>query len=93
MTTKDYWFAVGFIAGEGHIGLYNGAGLVISVSQIELTPLLRLQEIFGGVISDLIITNQKPKYIWRANGPTAAGIIMTLATGLKQVHAGRYKQA
>ena len=98
MTTADYWFAVGFIAGEGHIGFHkndtkHGGAISISVNQVEDTPLLELKRILGGVLTGPHATEHKPRWTWRAYGGCAAGIIMTLITGLKKVHIQRYEQA
>lgn len=94
MTKSDYWFAVGFIAGEGYIGCKPS--IIISVNQIELKPLLYLHNMFGGKMSGPFLSanpNHNTKWEWRATGSRAAGIIMTLIPGLQKVHVHKYEQA
>ena len=94
MTKEEYWFAVGFIAGEGYIGC--SPSLKISVNQTEEKPLILLQSIFGGTISGPIDRGNpkhSPRWDWCSTGSRAAGIIMTLIPGLKKVHEHKYTQA
>src|SRR5689334_7242112 len=79
MTRDDLMWAVGFLEGEGSFSTI-GRGASVSAPQVELWPLQKLQQIFGG---KLYVKRQSEGSarlcnIWVEHGARAVGIMMTL---------------
>lgn len=63
-------WAAGFLDGEGHLGLGVNTGKYrgpkITASQVRVDPLLRLQDLFGGSVSNPAnrLTRSGRMYVW-----------------------------
>lgn len=81
----DIAWAAGFIEGEGHMRSRGCRSSEITVSQLTKEPILKLQKLFGGHVSQQNsfhpkdrATKLKSLWVWRASGSRARGVIMTL---------------
>lgn len=80
-TVKDIAWAAGFLEGEGSFVAKHGKSQVVAAVQVQLEPLLRLQEIFGGAITarqPAVGLGKQPLNYWRACGARARGVMMTV---------------
>lgn len=76
----DIAWAAGFIDGEGCLTLVkkrNGLQVVLNVSQVELAPLYKLKDLFGGSIQKHGKETDKWRaaYMWVITGINAASVI------------------
>ena len=78
-TTKELFWAAGFLEGEGSF-LPNGQSGMVQACQVEREPLERLQRLFGGRLSARKASNDKhsPYFEWGVSGPRARGLMMTM---------------
>lgn len=83
-TIRDLEWAAGFLEGEGcfRVGYthsHQSRSETVTVTQVNIVPLLKLQEIFGGTVYD---RGSQPKrrhqYGWYVTGARARGVMMTL---------------
>jgi len=89
---SDYAWAAGFIDGEGSIGMYyltyKNRGkkyrrIAIQVTQTRLLPLEKLQELFGGTITEIFPKGGKQRtWYWGVRGVD----IVTMVYKLLQPH-------
>ena len=77
-SSKDIYWAAGFLEGEGSFRLARGT--VITAPQVQREPLDRLQKMFGGTIAFRKRENPKHSdiHIWSVCGSRARGVMMTL---------------
>ena len=81
----DIAWAAGFIEGEGHMRPRGCRSSEITAYQQTKEPILRLQKLFGGHVSQQNSFHPKDRttklesgWVWRASGSRARGVIMTL---------------
>lgn len=82
--THGLAWAAGFLEGEGSFS-HHVASLTVSAVQVELDPLLRLRELFGGSIKQYQHRHRtmgRPYYKWAIHGAHAIGVAFTLFTFL-----------
>ena len=96
MTSKELYWAAGFLEGEGCFATYGSSS--VSAAQVNKSPLVSLQALFGGGITHrkTYQSKHRPSFQWYANGPRAVGIMLTLYTLLtttrqKQIIKAIYK--
>jgi len=81
-TRDDLNWAAGFLEGEAHFGTNSPTARcpVIKAAQVNLEPLERLREFFGGNIHKYKSRqpNAQDSYTWSVSGGRARGIIMTV---------------
>lgn len=78
--SHEFAWAAGFFDGEGWVkiqsrgGEYTGFYLRIGVSQVKQEPLIKMQQIFGGIvrIKQQAIGNRKLQYVWTLSTKQAA---------------------
>ena len=77
-TIRDIAWAAGFIEGEGSVK--RGTSLQICAAQVNQEPLLRLQSLFGGSITEHTAAAGKKSRatIWRVTGARGRGFAMTI---------------
>jgi hypothetical protein len=86
VTVRQLEWVAGFLEGEGYFASRKGVGTMrVDVGQVQLEPLQRLLDLFGGSIS--LHKRNKEKhhlwvqqdiYHWQLSGLAAAGLCMTL---------------
>jgi hypothetical protein len=78
-TTRELYWAAGFLEGEGCFSSYDRGGRVrnmqVTAVQVQRHPLEMLQEIFGGSLKS---ANYGTCWRWGTYGPRARGVMMTL---------------
>jgi hypothetical protein len=83
ISTKELYWAAGFIEGEGCFSTYKRRITIdfrIVVSQVEIEPLIHLQNLFGGTIHRIKRKAKGCGYIhtWQLYNAKARGLAMTL---------------
>lgn len=95
-TLRDLAWAAGFLEGEGTF-LKAGRTHTVAVHQVNIEPLERLQQLFGGSISLLRKKLKNPKhndiYYWQTFGARARGVMMTLYSLLSQKRKAQIRKA
>ena len=94
LQTKDLYWAAGFLDGDGSF-LFSKSGPAVIAAQVNLEPLSKLHELFGGYIQGPTWNgkpNHKPIYRWSCVGATAAGLGMTLFTLMSPVRKEQIKK-
>lgn len=84
MDDKTLGWVAGFLEGEGSF-LHpnkNGSTVVVCATQVQLDPLERLKNLYGGSIYLKTKTkgrpNEKPRYVWTITGKRAANIMWSI---------------
>ncbi len=79
-STKDLYWAAGFLEGEGYFRKEKKRGSHISATQVNIYPLKKLQIMFGGNVKEkwMCEKNKSQPYHWYASGARARGIMMTI---------------
>ena len=82
---RDIAWAAGFLEGEGAFYAERTGCERVQARQVQLQPLLRIQELFGGSLQlrknnrrGFGLTTAQPINEWRCSGSRARGIMMTL---------------
>lgn len=80
MRMVDLYYAAGFLEGEGSFVVRERFDPSITAGQVQLEPLERLQELFGGNIypCKLAKNGRQPSHVWNLNGSRAIGLMLTL---------------
>ncbi len=90
----DIAFAAGFLQGEGSFlgpKMSHNSTEHIAAPQIEVEPLARLQEIFGGTVG--VRVKGRPVRYWRATGARARGVMMTIYTFMSPKRRAQIRRA
>src|SRR5690349_2954912 len=80
-TVRDLAWAAGFLEGEGSFSHQVGHSEAVYCRQVNLEPIHRLQDLFGGVIAQRLPGDRFGKQIqfeWHVTGARARGIMLTL---------------
>src|SRR3990167_5635725 len=88
---RELAWAAGFLEGEGSF-VSHGAGLTVSAVQVELDPVLRLRDLFGGKIKQYHHrqrTMGRPYYKWTIHGSHAIGVALTMFTFMSSKRRGQ----
>ncbi len=95
MTLRDIYWTAGFMEGDGSFLFGKSRHLTATASQVQRWPLERLQNLFGGRISEHQPKNPKWSliHVWTLTGATAAGLMMTLYSLMSEHRKGQIKQA
>lgn len=79
LETKDIAWAAGFLEGEG---CFHPARQKITAAQVQLHPLEKLRDLFGGSIKKYgpygSSKHTNPYYLWALCGSKCAGLSMTI---------------
>jgi len=80
VTVKDLYWAAGFLEGEGCFSAMPSKSGHIEACQVNLEPLTRLAEIFGGNVVKRKGRNAKASdyWDWNISGSRARGVMLTL---------------
>lgn len=66
MTEISDEYTAGFFDGEGCVFLQTGGGLEVRIAQVDTTPLILIQEKYGGLVKPLAVSgNSCPCSQWR----------------------------
>jgi len=81
ITAREIEWTAGFLEGEGSF-VSRGPSAIVTASQVQADPLLKLQRIFGGKIDYYVQANPKhsPFYRWHVHNAHARGLMLTLYT-------------
>lgn len=80
-TTRDLYWAAGFLEGEGYFG-HTGGSEVVRAPQVNPEPVERLLKLFGGRVTlnkrKTPAGNDTQYWVWQVSGARARGVMMTL---------------
>lgn len=73
----DIGFAAGFYEGEGSVlkGNKEGVSILVSITQKDIEPLLKMRDLFGGNIKEY-----GGYHYWRLSGEKCHGFLLTIFT-------------
>ena len=94
VTAQDIAWAAGFLEGEGSFTC-RGKTVIVSASQVQQEPLLRLQRMFGGKLYHYTQANPKhsPFTRWHLYHVRARGLMLTLYMFMSPKRRGQIDKA